>query len=95
MTYSFTVYVTPVWENRAYVHKKDVHTPSYYSTYLNFCIRYKSSINCVNFPIVHHTSCKSLIDKLCLDTKLWNFKVHQSGQILCAHKPYFLMPDHI
>ena len=27
--------------------------------------------------------------------KLFNFEIQKYGQILCAHKPYFLMPGHI
>ena len=30
-----------------------------------------------------------------INAKLWTFKFWKSGQILCAHKPYFLMPGHI
>ena len=71
------------------------YTPSHNSTYLTFSIRYMRYVNCMKFPIVCCTSNKSFTDKLCLTTKLWNFKVQKSGQILCAHKPYFLMPGHI
>ena len=53
-----------------------------------------SSINCINFPIVCCIGYKNFIDKLCLEEKLGNFKIHKRGQILCAHKPYFLMPGH-
>ena len=27
--------------------------------------------------------------------KLFKFEIQKYSQILCAHKPYFLMPDHI
>ena len=27
--------------------------------------------------------------------KLFNFEIQKCGQILCAHKPYFLIPGHI
>ena len=27
--------------------------------------------------------------------KLFKFEIQKCGQILCAHKPYFLMPGHI
>ena len=31
----------------------------------------------------------------CAYMKLFNFEIQKYGQILCAHKPYFLMPGHI
>ena len=30
-----------------------------------------------------------------LSAKLLKFEIQKCGQILCAHKPYFLMPGHI
>ena len=69
------------------------YTPSYYSMYLTFCVRYTISVNCMKFPIVFYSSCKSSL-LVCLSTKLYNFKVQKSNQILCTHKPYFLMPVH-
>ena len=27
--------------------------------------------------------------------KLFMFEIQKCGQVLCAHKPYFLMPGHI
>ena len=44
----------------------------------------KCSINAVNF-----------IRFLLLNTKLFKFEIQKYGQILCVHKPYFLMPGHI
>ena len=32
---------------------------------------------------------------LVLSMKLLKFETKKCGQILCAHKPYFLMPGHI
>ena len=32
---------------------------------------------------------------LLLSVKLLKFEIQKCGQILCAHKPYFLMPGHI
>ena len=32
---------------------------------------------------------------LFLSAKLLKFEIQKCGQILCAHKPYFLMPGHI
>ena len=60
------------------------YTPSCYSMYLTFWVKYAS-----------YSSCKSVVDKLCLNTKLFNFKVHESVQTLCVHNPYFLMLGHI
>ena len=44
----------------------------------------KCSINAVNF-----------IRLLLLNTELFKFEIQKYGQILCVHKPYFLMPGHI
>ena len=79
------------WENRAYVHK--IH-PSHNSTYIIVCIFNTISVNCIKFPITCCTSYKSFIIKLFLLSKLLNFEVQKSGQILCVHKPYFLMLAH-
>ena len=54
-----------------------------------------NSVNCIKCPILCTISCESFIDTPRLDTKLLNFKIQKSGQILCAHKPYFLMPGNI
>ena len=32
---------------------------------------------------------------LLLSTELFKFEIQKYGQILCVHKPYFLMPGHI
>ena len=44
----------------------------------------KSCTNHVNFTRL-----------LWLLIKLFKFEIQKCGQILCAHKPYFLMPGHI
>ena len=44
----------------------------------------KCCINDVNF-----------IRFLLLSTELFKFEIQKDGQILCVHKPYFLMPGHI
>ena len=44
----------------------------------------KCCINDVNF-----------IGLLLLSTELFKFEIQKYGQILCVHKPYFLMPGHI
>ena len=44
----------------------------------------KCCINGVNF-----------IRLLFLLTELFKFEIQKYGQILCVHKPYFLMPGHI
>ena len=38
---------------------------------------------------------ENLIRLLYLSAKLFKFEIQKCGQILCAHKPYFLMPGHI
>ena len=82
------------WHEKIWL-KCTKYTPSHYSMYLTSCVRYTSFVNCIRFPIVFYSSCKSFIDKLCLSTKLYNFKIQKSSHILCAHKPYFLMLGHI
>ena len=37
----------------------------------------------------------NIIRLLFLSAKLLKFEIKKCGQILCAHKPYFLMPGHI
>ena len=37
----------------------------------------------------------NVIRLLFLSVKLLKFEIQKCGQILCAHKPYFLMPGHI
>ena len=37
----------------------------------------------------------NVIRLLYLSAKLLKFEIQKSGQILCVHKPYFLMPGHI
>ena len=38
---------------------------------------------------------EDFIGLLFLSMKLFKFENQKCGQILCAHKPYFLMPGHI
>ena len=38
---------------------------------------------------------RNVIGSLFLSAKLLKFEIQKCGQILCAHKPYFLMPGHI
>ena len=37
---------------------------------------------------------ENIIRLLCLTAKLLKFEIQKCSQILCAHKPYFLMPGH-
>ena len=37
----------------------------------------------------------NFIRLLFLLTELFKFEIQKCGQILCVHKPYFLMPGHI
>ena len=39
-----------------------------------------NDVNCIRF--------------LLLSTELFKFEIQKYGQILCVHKPYFLMPGH-
>ena len=71
------------------------YTPSHYCVYLIFCVRYASFVNCIKFPIVFNSSGKSFVDKLCSNKVIQPQSPQKSSQILCAHKPYFLIPGHI
>ena len=72
------------------------YIPSHYYAYLNLSIRYTCDVNCIKFPIVCFTSNKSFTNKLCLNTKLWNFKVQKMVKFYVhIYKPYFLLPGHI
>ena len=51
------------------------YTSLHYVDYLNICVSYTSSVNCIGFPIVNCTITKSFIDTLCLGKKLLKFKV--------------------
>ena len=42
---------------------------------------------CINFV--------NFIRLLLLSTELFKFEIQKYDQILCVHKPYFLMPGHI
>ena len=41
-----------------------------------------------------HKNSMSFIRLLLLFTELFKFEIQKCGPILCAHKPYFLMPGH-
>ena len=67
---------------------------SHYSMYLILCVSYTDSVN-YNYPL-----CSVLVTKVSLISycmfmhKLMKLKSPKSSQILCANKPYFLMPGH-
>ena len=65
------------------------NTPTYscYSVYLHYCIRFTNSVHCIRFPME-----QCLMP--CIFINLFNIEIQNYGQILCAHKPYLLMPGH-
>ena len=65
------------------------------SHYLILCVSQAIAVNFIELTIVCRTTKNSSINKLCLCTKLQNFQVQKSSQILCVHKPYFLILGHI
>ena len=67
----------------------------YYGTYLLYCLRYCSSVNCIRLPMKCCISGRIVIILPFSSAKLLKFEIQKCGQILCAHKPYFLMPGHI
>ena len=70
------------------------YTSPYYETYLLYCSRYLSSVNCIRLPMKCRINSGNFIRLLLLSAKLLKFEIQKCGQILCAHKPYFLMPGH-
>ena len=64
----------------------------YDGTYLLCCL---SSENCIRFPMKCCINGGNVIRLLFLSAKLLKIEIQNYGQILCAHKPYFLMPSHI
>ena len=71
------------------------YTSSYYESYLLYCSTYQSSVNCTRYAMKYYINSNTFIRLLCLLMNLFKFEIQKFAQILCAHKPYFLMPDHI
>ena len=67
------------------------YTYSYYSMYLHYRTRFTKSVNCIRFPMRSYINSENCAGLPCVCIKLFNFEI----QILCAHKPYFLMPGHV
>ena len=65
------------------------YTPSHYFNYLTSCIRYTSSVNAIELPIHCCTSSTIFVDKLCLGTKLRNFKVQKVVKFYAHISPIF------
>ena len=61
---------------------------------LEICKQYKS-VSSMRFPRKSCINGETFITVLRLVTKLFKFEIQKCGQILCAHKPHFLMPGHI
>ena len=59
------------------------------------CTVYNIKKNCIRFPMKCCMNCGNFIELLFLLAKLLKFEIQKCGQILCAHKPYFLMLGHI
>ena len=57
------------------------YTHSHNSTYLTFCVRYTSSVNCIRFSIVSSVNTNSFNGKLCSDIELLQFRSVKSSQI--------------
>ena len=63
--------------------------------HISFTVKDIDSVNCIRFPMKCCINGENLIRLLYLSAKLFKFEIQKCGQILCAHKPYFLMPGHI
>ena len=70
------------------------YTSSYYRMYLHYCIRSTKSVNCIRFPMKSCINGENCAGITCVYMKLFSFEIQKCGKILCAHKPYFLMPGH-
>ena len=71
------------------------YTLSHYYSYHTVFTTYMSFVNCIKkSPIVCYISCKST-SIVMFRHKVMKFQNPKSSQILCAHKPYFLMLGHI
>ena len=72
------------------------YTLSRYSSYLNVCVCYVSSENCIQCLTECSTSCKTFTNKLCLGTKLHNYKVQKSCQnFMCTQVLFSHARSHI
>ena len=72
----------PAWKHRTYVHK--IHHFILFNLSHLMC-----SINCIEFPIVCCTFNTSLIGKISLHKKLWNFKVQKVVKFYVHVSPIF------
>ena len=70
------------------------YTSLYYATELVYCLRYLSSVNFIKLPMKCCINGRNFIRLLRVSIKFFKFKIQKCDQILCAHKPYFLMPGH-
>ena len=68
------------------------YTSSYYVTYLLYYLRYCNSVNFIRFLMKYCINGRNYISLLFIPAKLFKFEITKCGQILCAHKPYFLSP---
>ena len=71
------------------------YTYSHYIMYLHYCIRCTKSVSCFRFPMKNCINDGTFAGLPCVYMKLFNFEIQICDQILCVHKPYFLMPGHI
>ena len=71
------------------------YTYPHYGVYLHYCIRFTKSVNFIRFPMNSCINGENCAGLPCVCMKLFNSEIQKCGQILCAHKPYFLMPGHI
>ena len=59
------------------------------------CIRFTKSVNFIRFPMKSRINDKIVLDSHVYTQSYLIFEIQKCGQILCAHKPYFLMLSHI
>ena len=73
------------------------NTPLHIMVHISFTVKDSeiNSVNCIRFSMKYCINGENLIRLLYLSAKLFKFEIQTCGQILCAHKPYFLMPGHI
>ena len=54
----------------------------------------QKSVNCTRLSMNSCINGENCAGIACVFVKLFNFEIQKCCQILCAHKPYFLMPGH-
>ena len=73
------------------------NTPIHIMVHISFMVKNVKDlyISCMRFLMKYCINDVNCIRLLLLIRELFKFEIQKCGQILCVHKPYFLMPGHI